>query len=493
MGGLQLSVSLLLSLREGATAERSGSDGVAVEGHGLRLLMRPVHPAVAEALLRLAPPGCDADLLADEILSAGGAESLAAWYYTVERLERRGLVNRTVRSGERRLATLMAVSTTPVMFGRPDHVPPRRRYRLSRFAYLRRDGDVMVLESPTAHARVILHDPAASALAASLAVDSTLSELTERASHLPPDAVREVLGLVARAGLVEHWEVGRADGDEPVPTAVDAWEFHDLLFHARTRRGRTDAPFGGTYRLAGRMAAPAPVRPIPDGAALPLFRPDLSQLEERDPPLVRVVEARRSQRIYGERPLDAQQLGEFLYRVARVREQQDVELETPRGPMRVAMVSRPYPSGGGLYELEFYAAVAACDGVEPGLHYYEPRGHALVRIRARTAEVEGLFRDAAESAGISPDAIQVLLIVSARLPRVAWKYASMAYALVLKHVGVVLHSMYLAATAMDLAPCALGAGDSDLFARAAGTDYYAETSVGEFLLGSRRMPAPHPR
>jgi hypothetical protein len=44
--------------------------------------------------------------------------------------------------------------------------------------------------------------------------------------------------------------------------------------------------------------------------------------------------------------------------------------------------------------------------------------------------------------------------------------------------------MYLAATAMNLAPCALGCGDSDLFARAAGTDYYVETSVGEFLLGS---------
>ena len=93
----------------------------------------------------------------------------------------------------------------------------------------------------------------------------------------------------------------------------------------------------------------------------------------------------------------------------------------------------------------------------------------------------------------SPDAIQVLLIVSARLPRLSWKYASIAYALVLKHVGVVLHSMYLAATAMGLAPCALGAGDSDLFARAAGTDYYAETSVGEFVLGSRQVAESPPR
>jgi hypothetical protein len=35
----------------------------------------------------------------------------------------------------------------------------------------------------------------------------------------------------------------------------------------------------------------------------------------------------------------------------------------------------------------------------------------------------------------------------------------------------------------------LGGGDADLFARAADTDYYAETSVGEFLLGNPRPPS----
>jgi hypothetical protein len=60
-----------------------------------------------------------------------------------------------------------------------------------------------------------------------------------------------------------------------------------------------------------------------------------------------------------------------------------------------------------------------------------------------------------------------------------------AYSLILKNVGVLYDTMYLAATAMGLAPCALGCSNADAFARAARTDYYAETSVGEFLLGSR--------
>ena len=61
----------------------------------------------------------------------------------------------------------------------------------------------------------------------------------------------------------------------------------------------------------------------------------------------------------------------------------------------------------------------------------------------------------------------------------------MAYAVTLKNAGALYQQMYLVATAMNLAPCGLGGGDSDLFAEAAGLDYYAETSVGEFLLSSR--------
>jgi SagB-type dehydrogenase family enzyme len=66
-----------------------------------------------------------------------------------------------------------------------------------------------------------------------------------------------------------------------------------------------------------------------------------------------------------------------------------------------------------------------------------------------------------------------------------WKYESMAYAATLKHVGVLYQTMYLVARAMGLAPCALGGGNADGFAAAAGTDPYVESSVGEFVLGSR--------
>jgi SagB-type dehydrogenase family enzyme len=144
------------------------------------------------------------------------------------------------------------------------------------------------------------------------------------------------------------------------------------------------------------------------------------------------------------------------------------------------------------YELEFYAAVNLCPNLELGLYHYDSLGHRLGRLCGRTAELESLFRDAAESTAIPKTDLQVLLVLAARFPRLMWKYESIAYALTLKHVGVVFQTMYLAATAMGLGACAVGGGDADVFAKAAGTDYCAETSVGEFILGSHRhAPMDH--
>ena len=483
-----MSASLLLSWRDGVSAGPAEEGGVRVEGAGTRMTFRP-DPVVADALFQLAPPGEDEDRLADIVLAAG-PKALAGWYYALQVVAGRGLVCRSVWASGRRLTTL--VSNSPSIAIAEASGSPERRHLLSRFAYLRREGDALVLESPLAQARIVLHDSRVAALVSALAGPSKARDLAARACDLPAEAIHLLLVLLDAGGMVDDAdssgeEVGR------VLSARDAWEFHDLLFHARSRRGRCDAPSGATYRLAGRMELPPAVKLSPAGELHSLFRPDLEKLQVEDPPLSWVMGHRRSVREYGARPVSARQLGEFLYRVARIQDEQDVVIEAPHGPMPMTIASRPYPSGGALYELEFYIAVAACDGLDRGLYYYTPRDHGLIRVGGSSPELNGLLQDAADSAGIPEATVQVLVVLAARVPRISWKYASIAYALVLKHVGVVYQTMYLAATAMGLAPCALGCGDSDAFARAAGTDYYDETSVGEFLLGSRRDPkAPAP-
>lgn len=478
-----MSAGLLLSLRDGVTAAPAGAAALVVQGPRQRVTLRHVAPLLLDCLCRLAPPGDNEDRLAD-LVQSGGNGSLARWFYYLEYLTRRGFLSRSVNTNGTRLATLIAVSSSFV--SKSAQAVPGRRYVLSRFAYLRREGDEAVLESPLAHARVILSDWRTAALVGALATPATVEKLAAQLGAISAEAVADVLTLLLRGGMLVETGAEQTSKEDDDP-ALQTWEFHDLLFHARSRSGGLDAPCGATYRHAGRLAPPPALKPAVGGDKKVLFRPDLARLECTDPPLARVQERRRSVREFdAHNPITDRQLGEFLFRVARVKDCRQEEVATPSGPIHMDFASRPYPGGGCLHELDLYVAVNLCANLEPGLYHYDPLGHQLTQIGGRTAEVEGLLRDAALSADIPADTVQVLLILAARFARVAWKYESIAYALTLKHVGVVFQTMYLAATAMGLAPCAVGGGDADLFALAAGTDYRAESSVGEFLLGSQR-------
>ena len=56
----------------------------------------------------------------------------------------------------------------------------------------------------------------------------------------------------------------------------------------------------------------------------------------------------------------------------------------------------------------------------------------------------------------APAAPQILITIAARFGRVSWKYSSLAYALILKDVGVLTQTLYLMATDMGLGGCAIG-------------------------------------
>ena len=189
-----------------------------------------------------------------------------------------------------------------------------------------------------------------------------------------------------------------------------------------------------------------------------------------------MLEERRSRRAFGEPPISLDQLGELLYRAARVTGTSDA------GAYEVAR--RVYPGGGAVYELEVYLAVDRCGGLAAGLFHHRPLAHQLERISGPSAEVTRLLeraRHACQAAG----PVQVLILLAARFQRMSYKYESMAYATILKDTGVLLQTLYLVATAMGLTACAIGGGDADCFARAAGTDLWAEATVGEMVVGSR--------
>jgi oxazoline/thiazoline dehydrogenase len=334
----------------------------------------------------------------------------------------------------------------------------------------------MVMESPLAHGIITMHGWEATAIAAELSRAQTLAALRKRLSDVPPDVVVLFLEMLCGGGFA--YEVKPGEGCPDETEALTQWDFHDLLFHARSRLGRHTKPYGGTYRFYTKIESlPTIKQPVAE-SAIPLYRPDIDALREEDHPFTLVLEERKSIREYAQEPITARQLGEFLFRTARVKAVRKNEYQD--------LSRRPYPGGGAIYELELYPTVHRCRGIPSGLYHYCPERHVLEKISGPTEATDALLKDAGDSAGLEENP-QVLITIAARFQRLSWKYESIAYSLMLKNVGVLYQTMYLVATAMDLAPCALGGGDSDLFARAAGLDYYVETSVGEFLIGSKRI------
>lgn len=471
---------LFLSLPATARFTRQGADRITLSSGPIERTFSDPCAATMVALEQLANGGDDEDRLVEPIVASGGAEALARFHYWLHLLSVLRLLSRSARQGECRLATLTGIS--PYFAYAERCLVPETRYLISRFAHARVHAGEYVLESPLSHARITLHDRRAAAALHALARPTTADELAGVLPDLTPNASTHIGTLLLSAGMLTE-QSGVATTLEDEDRSLRSWEFHDLLFHARSRHGRHDGITGGTFRFAGEFEPPPAIKRTAVTARISLDRPNQDALA-REAPLASVQEARRSIRQYGARPVTLRALGEFLYRVGRVTSVCELDVPTPAVPIRMEFARRPYPAGGAMYELELYVVVNACDGLAAGLYHYDALSHALEQLSGRTTSSDALLLGASVGTGIPREHLQVLLVITSRFQRMSWKYSSMAYAATLKNVGVLFQTMYLVATAMQLAPCAVGCGDSDCFARAIPTDYYDETSVGEFLLGS---------
>lgn len=359
------------------------------------------------------------------------------------------------------------------------------RLSLSRFAYQHPYEGTMVLESPLSKFRVKLLDWRASAILAQLAQPQTLGSLTPP-PYLGAETAYQFLNLL--------WATGFLTAD-PEPPSLRLWDFHNLLFHSRSRLGRHDY-LAIDHDIEQWSDFPV-VKPPMSDQIVPLPRPNLGALISNDATLTEAIETRKSVRQYDDNhPITIEQLGELLYRTARIkellsaedwfgknwREQLSFEADIDYGELS----RRPYPSGGAMYELEIYPVVRLCEGLSQGIYHYDALNHQLEQVIVTQDDIFALsgygLLDLLKLNGLGTP--QVLLVITARFGRLFRRYRSVAYALVLKHVGVLQQNLYLVATNMGLAPCAIGGGDSDAFGQTVGLNYVEESAVGEFLLGS---------
>ncbi len=426
------------------------------------------------AIRILAADGATEESLSNLVLETDRISELPKFYYYLQKFINLGMICHTVLLEGFPIATRIPIS--PYKEFQFKEVALDRKYVLSRFAYSRKDKEQLVLESPLSHAQVVLADWRGAALVAELAKPQVAREICTKIPNISEETIQLFLSLLLSSEMLGEIEANGKNREEENETLVQ-WEFHDLLFHSRTRTGRHSNPVGRTYPFLGKIEPLPAVKPKVSEETIDLYKPDIQNLREGDVPFTLVLEDRKTIRSFNDdEPITDKQLGEFLYRSARIRK----IIQTDREEIS----DRPYPNGGASYELELYVAVDTCKNISSGLYHYCPKEHQLCRLSGRTSQVETLLKDAGLSnrQQLLP---QVFIIIAARFPRTSWLYESFAYAGILKNVGVLYQTMYLVATAMNLAPCAVGSGNSDVFAAAARTDYYAESSVGEFILGRR--------
>jgi SagB-type dehydrogenase family enzyme len=404
----------------------------------------------------------------------------------VRRLARHGLLE--YRLGRSRSASDLVIIEPQIASYWP-RTPPLTNTDtlvLSRFAYMRRRGSDLVLESPRSGALFRICDPKTAAALALLATPQPVKKL-RRQDGFPGI---ELLSLLVDCQILFKVDAAEDNGLRPTEGGEDLvlWDFHDLLFHARSTEGRHANPLGGICPYAGVVSPLPAVRPCWSGEKI-----DLAKFEgvfatadgKADLPVARILRERHSVRSFDDRkPITLAELSRFLDHTARVQSEWSGTLDLGGGNStpQISYAGRPYPSGGSCYELELYLAVDNCEGLARGFYHYDAGGHALTPIEVRAPDFEAFLKSAEFAMG-APAAPQILITMAARFGRVSWKYSAIAYSLILKDVGVLTQTFYMMATNMGLGGCAIGSLNIDLFARMTGIDFYVEGAVGQFAIG----------
>jgi SagB-type dehydrogenase family enzyme len=151
---------------------------------------------------------------------------------------------------------------------------------------------------------------------------------------------------------------------------------------------------------------------------------------------------RRSIRHFTGQPLTAEILSYLLWAAAGI---QRVE----RGHE-----FRTAPSAGALYPIETYLYVDSVGDIESGIYHYAVKGHRLEQLRLGQFGSEIMMAALGQKMCLGAP---VVFIWTAVFPRSKWKYEDRAYRYIYLDAGHIAENLALAATAIGLGTCQIGA------------------------------------
>lgn len=174
------------------------------------------------------------------------------------------------------------------------------------------------------------------------------------------------------------------------------------------------------------------------------------------------VAARRSQRDYLDRLLTQAEIAALLWATQGITGGMD------------GYHFRAAPSAGALYPVETYLAVHRVEGVAPGLWHFHVIDFALELVAA------GDFRQPLAAAGLSQSFLAsagAVFIWTGVLNRARWKYRERAVRYLFLDAGHICQNLMLAATALGLGVCPVGAFFDGEVERLAGVDEAEEVAL----------------
>ena len=163
--------------------------------------------------------------------------------------------------------------------------------------------------------------------------------------------------------------------------------------------------------------------------------------------LIEVLASRRSRRNYDpEKPLDFKVLSTLLWATQGATE----KLDTQFGPLFL----RTAPSAGALYPIETYLCVRLVNDLKPGIYHFRPHYFDLELLK------KGDYSEKFSLAALNQKMVkfsQITFVWTALVERSKWKYLQRAYRYIYLDVGHIGQNLYLAAEALQLGCCTIGA------------------------------------
>jgi len=188
-----------------------------------------------------------------------------------------------------------------------------------------------------------------------------------------------------------------------------------------------------------------------------------------------IMKKRRSHREYIREDIPLQLLSQLLWATQGITGHE--------GPYSL----RTTPSAGALYPIETYLIIHRVEGLNPGVYHFDVEGYALEGLK------EGFFgREIAEAALYQQmtSSAATVFVWTAVIGRSTPKYGERAFRYIYLDAGHIAQNLYLAAAALNLGCCTIGAFYDDKVNRLIGVDGKEETTVYLATIGRKPPGSP---